>query len=86
MSESTHGIYKNNIIVPFYPRPSSITDYNPRSRSFVFSLIPKVLRHTTNPSQHQMNRENQGTHPKISAENVRVTSSHQKNALNTFAK
>lgn len=26
------------------------------------------------------------THPKIGAENMRVASSHQKNALNTFAK
>lgn len=86
MSESTDGIYKSSVIALFYPRPSSINGYTYTIQSFVFSLIPKVLIYTPNPLPQHLNRKRQGTHPKISAENMRVTSSHQKNAFDTFAK
>lgn len=62
------------------------TNYTQRSRNSVFYLIPHVLIHAANPLPHHLPRGGRGTHPKISAENMRVTSSYQKNALNTFAK
>lgn len=86
MSENTViFFFFSNIAAPFKPEPSNIIDYMQRSSSFVF-WIPRSSYMPTNPSSNHLKRQGWETHPKISAENMRVASSYQKNALNTFAK
>lgn len=85
MLASTDGIFYKTALL-YHSILALKTDYTQRSRNFVFYLISQVLISAANPSPYHMKRGGQGTHPKIGAENMRVTSSYQKNALNTFAK
>jgi hypothetical protein len=56
-----------------------------KGAEILFSLSPQFL--TNKPASYTITGEQKrGTHPKVGAENMRVTSSHQKNALNALAK